>query len=997
MKEKKTKEKKPKNGFALRLICAIIYLFAAVGLLLGSAYFYSQNHKNTFIEWFFNDYWSSNLKFSNKDIVYQESDKQYVESDWWDFNFDQDSKSLNARYEVPEKHNEEKYALAQDGIDDGRATLLNGAGGQIIIRYGGQNQSFAGFLYENQDWSEFYRSDIDGDVNDGNNFVEVKIKGTGDFILSVRYPQNNEDRYDYEKYVTESYKLTADSETNRTATFTGENGNAVKVKYGNYGLSDWFNDFDDWTNKNWGSYDINYEDGQDLPNYAQIMCYPENVEILFDFTLTDVSYETETYKYLSEDAAAKTITLENAASEKMTVCYGDCYQYNDYIYYDGWSGYGGGKESFIVLLVFGIFSAVLTVLQTIGAFAGRKRKGGNNLCIFTGIFMAPALLGLLSFFGGWYGNRALDYKYPEKAKKLGSGFGYRLTFAIMILLFAIGFSLGFGLPFMLYSGMSFIEIFLIAFLPGILIGALGIALIIGAAAGKKHKWGNVLHIVFGALTCPGYIGLFALVGGIKGNRYIDERPAEAIIENESVDTVLSEAGAVAAQSVSSELVKGNSVEEARNRVLTDYPIDYENKPAVSRLLDFDNRENLVLENEDGTSYEFHQLYVTVYKQNIYALTQTVGLDGDELVVFRVDYENDLFHIERDENICEGILEEYRQAVKAMEEEEEETVEYIQPKTSPKAKKGITIAATVSYGLLLLMGILLASVPAMSGLFSGMGICAAVSERAYGITIGVMWVTLAMGAGWLFVSISPWNAGKKGKIIIAAVSTALLVAMNVVFFIVIYSVKLEISIDALDKIRDAKELERWLALAEKGEALPVKDFFEGEDKWFIPVSTVFASLAIIVCHALTFFRINPNKIKARKPQKNGDGIFAIIKHVMASIIYGLLCIAKFILAFKERLPEVFVLVAVILLTWLAHFVSFVIAILCIALAIGVVVMYFAGVISLGFPEPASGKTEYYFINDMGCRQTVYSSDGKNFYNIDGSYAGSSQNGKYIKVD
>ena len=69
MKKKKTKEKKPKSGFALRLICAIIYLFAAVGLLLGSAYFYSQNHKNTFIEWFFNDYWSSNLKLSIRKAI----------------------------------------------------------------------------------------------------------------------------------------------------------------------------------------------------------------------------------------------------------------------------------------------------------------------------------------------------------------------------------------------------------------------------------------------------------------------------------------------------------------------------------------------------------------------------------------------------------------------------------------------------------------------------------------------------------------------------------------------------------------------------------------------------------------------------------------------------------------------------------------------------------------------------------------------------------------
>ncbi len=635
MKEKKTKEKKPKNGFGLRLVCAIIYLFAAVGLLLGGAYFYSQNHKSTFMEWYFSGYRSSNLEFSKEDIVYQESDKQYVENGWRYLYFEKDTKSLHARYEVPEKHNEEKYTLVRDDRDNGKADFTDGEGNRVTIDY--DAKSFAGWLYERQEWSEFYKDgNIEGDLNGGNPFEYANVKGTGDFILSVRYPQNNEDRYDYEKYVTESYKLTADDENSQTATFTNEAGESIEVRYRS-NLSSRFNDFVDWQNYNYYKNSVKYENGQNLPDYSQIMCACSNVQITFDFTVSRVTYETETYKYLSEDAAAKTITLENAASEKMTVCYGDCYQYNDYIYYDGWSGYGGGKESFIVLLVLGIFSSVLTVLQTIGAFVGRKRKGGNNLCIFTGILMAPALLGLLSFFGGWYGNRALDYKYPEKAKKLGSGFGYRLTFAIMILLFAIGFSLGFGLPFMLYSGMSFIEIFLIAFLPGILIGALGIVLIIGAAAGKKHKWGNVLHIVFGALTCPGYIGLFALVGGIKGNRYIDERPAEAIIENESVDTVLSEAGAVAAQSVSSELVKGDSVEEARNRVLTDYPIDYENKPAVSRLLDFDNRENLVLENEDGTSYEFHQLYVTVYKQNIYALTQTVGLDGDELVVFRVDY------------------------------------------------------------------------------------------------------------------------------------------------------------------------------------------------------------------------------------------------------------------------------------------------------------------------------------------------------------------------
>lgn len=635
------------------------------------------------------------------------------------------------------------------------------------------------------------------------------------------------------------------------------------------------------------------------------------------------------------------------------------------------------------MILFGILSAVFAVYTVIGyicAYKGVKSKSANVALIVFGAPMCASLLGVLAVAGAAVGIK--DINDPQRIeqrrlkKEQSDGFGMRLSFAIILTVLAL---IWLPLPIDLGLKLIFASVSLIA-------SALQY---VSAFVGKNKKAANVLSIVLGILFVWVYgLGALAIVGGIRGRKKFikteKQTKTAAVAEMESLHE-------------QSELVKGDSVEEARNRVLTDYPIDYENKPAVSRLLDFDNRENLFLENEDGTSYEFHQLYVTVYKQNIYALTQTVGLDEDELVVFRIDYENDLFHIERDEYICDSILNEYRQAVKAMQEEEEETVEYIQPKTSPKAKKGITIAATVSYGLLLLMGILLASVPAMSGLFSGMGICAAVSERAYGITIGVMWVTLSTAAGWLFVSISPWNAGKKGKIIIAAVSTALLVAMNVVFFIVINAVKLEISIDALDKIRDAKELERWLALAEKGEALPVKDFFEGEDKWFIPVSTVFASLAIIVCHALSFFRINPNKIKARKPQKSGEGIFVLLKYFLRLVGYGLLCFAKVVLTFKEKLPEVFVFVAIILLTWLAHFVSFVVAILCIALAIGVVVMYFAGVISLGLPDTASGGTEYYFTNDMGCRQTVYSKDGKKFYNSNGSYVGSSEDGKFIKVD
>lgn len=46
---------------------------------------------------------------------------------------------------------------------------------------------------------------------------------------------------------------------------------------------------------------------------------------------------------------------------------------------------------------------------------------------------------------------------------------------------------------------------------------------------------------------------------------------------------------------------------------------------------------------------------------------------------------------------------------------------------------------------------------------------------------------------------------------------------------------------------------------------------------------------------------------------------------------------------------------------------------------------------GFNGESKDFKEYTFINDMGCQQTVYSSDGKTFYNADGSYAGKSNDG------
>lgn len=51
---------------------------------------------------------------------------------------------------------------------------------------------------------------------------------------------------------------------------------------------------------------------------------------------------------------------------------------------------------------------------------------------------------------------------------------------------------------------------------------------------------------------------------------------------------------------------------------------------------------------------------------------------------------------------------------------------------------------------------------------------------------------------------------------------------------------------------------------------------------------------------------------------------------------------------------------------------------------------------GYNGESAPLKEYTFINDMGCGQTVYSRDGKEFYSTDGSYVGrSSDGGKTIR--
>ncbi len=480
-----------------------------------------------------------------------------------------------------------------------------------------------------------------------------------------------------------------------------------------------------------------------------------------------------------------------------------------------------------------------------------------------------------------------------------------------------------------------------------------------AFLGKKHKWANVVGIVFGGIFTPAYfMGIFSIVGGALGIKSLKKSSAE--------DEPTAEEGAT-------ELSREEPPRSSA-KTLADYPVDYEHKPVVSQVLDGNNTANIILQSEKGVTVEFRQLYVNVYKDKLYLVAETVDVaeeDGGGIVVFEVDYDNDGFVVEQDESVCNAVFSEFQTATAGADPEADaEPREYIQPKMSPKGKKGIMIALTVCYSLLLLMGILLASVPAFAKVVYGMGICEEIAGRAYAMTIGVMWVALVPTFGYYFVTISPYALAKKHKIVIASATTGLLLAMNVVFFLVTGLVK----IDGL---------------------VPVKEFFEGSDRWFVPLTMVFSSVGIIICYALTLFKISPERIDTRKPQQpSGHEFVAMIKYILQIIVYYVIIGAKKILIAKEKQPDIFILVTTVLLTWLAYFVSFIFAIVLIVVLVTVVIFAFAKMVKFSTDGmPSQSNSDVVYVSDGGYDVELRLSGASDGYEIYEDSAGN----KYVSDD
>jgi len=77
---------------------------------------------------------------------------------------------------------------------------------------------------------------------------------------------------------------------------------------------------------------------------------------------------------------------------------------------------------------------------------------------------------------------------------------------------------------------------------------------------------------------------------------------------------------------------------------------------LEKLFDGENHENIFLFDEDGNEIELEQVAAVSYKDEIYAVLHAVGEPEEEVMIFRVDTEDEesLIMID-DENLANEVL------------------------------------------------------------------------------------------------------------------------------------------------------------------------------------------------------------------------------------------------------------------------------------------------------------------------------------------------------
>lgn len=241
----------------------------------------------------------------------------------------------------------------------------------------------------------------------------------------------------------------------------------------------------------------------------------------------------------------------------------------------------------------------------------------------------------------------------------------------------------------------------------------------------------------------------------------------------------------------------------------------------------------------------------------------------------------------------------------------------------KAKKVIMIIIFALYAVTLVLGILTATTGMLDGALSST-VKGATEEvgRAYGIIMGLVWVTALPSVGYYIAFVAPIKLSKRGKFFIAAGAAILSVILDIVFFVTTKN---------------------------------YRPLLDSNDKWFIPFTVVAGSVCSFICYLLTALRTDSLRLKeiGGTRLKDANGLFEVIRATVIGIFNFLLKVAALILRFKDSFTTVYALIAALLFTLLLPFTTFIVSFIIIMLALCTLVLLFSGFVRFSYESPAFG--------------------------------------------
>ncbi|MDE6398491.1 MAG: hypothetical protein K2L51_04130 [Clostridiales bacterium] len=194
-------------------------------------------------------------------------------------------------------------------------------------------------------------------------------------------------------------------------------------------------------------------------------------------------------------------------------------------------------------------------------------------------------------------------------------------------------------------------------------------------------------------------------------------------------------------------------------------------------------------------------------------------------------------------------------------------------------------------------------PSASDILYKIGLCKAENAKAYAVINAGMWLVLTPTLLYYFAILSPFYTAQWLRIVFAVAATLLLAGAVGGYFVITDKVYIN--------------------------GMPLKAYYEGGDRWLLPLSVVFGAIGMALVY-LTIFLV----------RDVGDGLFDKFLHVSGSgwkyaVVYVFAMLANIVLFLirsmgflSAKCPGVFVMIATVLLIVFVPVTAFVFGIFCI---------------------------------------------------------------------